>query len=85
MTTDWADEKAKTLVFDAYSPGGAYGRWVTEPDFIAQALRDERERAAKIAENLPEKYYGTGNFGTTVFRTSDKIAAAIREDNADTG
>jgi len=62
-TPDWADEKASKIAAQVWD-GNMDGPLNADP--IAQALRDERERAAKIAEHCAK------------FGFEDEIAKRIR-------
>lgn len=73
--TDWADETA-TQIQRAIIPEKVVGIIVVQElrRYIAEALRDERERCVKIADEL--------SFGGRVCVAND-IAAAIRKDETD--
>lgn len=68
--SDWADEVIETARHDWMS-NGAVG--ATPEDFYAQALRNERERCARIAERRNPETNGHYRW--------DHIAAAIRADS----
>ena len=78
----WADEKAREIraaVFRAYAPPEGRSLGDTKPmeDVIAQALRDERERCAKVVEDMYRLIGGHTN--ENMFRMCPQIAAAIRK------
>jgi hypothetical protein len=56
----------------------AFHKYVSLPDFIRQAIADEREACAGIAENYGKGMIFTAASAGVIIGTKDKIAALIR-------